>query len=91
MPQGKPLGLYILNPDICTVELKIFNEKPSICTGAPVMREAVVVTTDLIIRFLKIVMQTKEMAAIPAHKKFLHKRLPRPTNALTNHQWGAFG
>jgi hypothetical protein len=65
MPSGKPLGLYILNPDMCIVELKIFNEKPSICTGAPVMREADVVPTDLIIRFIKIVIHTKEMATIP--------------------------
>jgi hypothetical protein len=51
MPSGKPLGLYILNPDMCIVELKMFKEKLSIFTGAPVMLEAAFVTTDLMIRF----------------------------------------
>lgn len=66
MPSGKPLGLYILNPVIWTVEVKIFIEKLSICTDAPVMPVAVVVTTDLIIRSLKIDMPTKEMSTIPS-------------------------
>jgi hypothetical protein len=50
---------------MCIVELKRFNEKPSICTGAPVMREAAVVTADLIIRFLKIAMPAKKITTIP--------------------------
>jgi hypothetical protein len=85
MPSGKPLGLYILNPDMCIVELTIFNEKPSICIGAPVMREAAVVTTDLIIRFLKIVIHAKEMTTIPSHiiNFFIRTYLRRtPTLAL---------
>jgi len=65
MSFGKPLGLYILKPDMCIVELKIFSEKLSICIGAPMMREVAEVTTDLIIRFLEIVTHTKKMTIMP--------------------------
>jgi hypothetical protein len=88
MSSGKPPGLYILNPDMHIVELNKFNEKRSICTGAPEMREATVVTADLIIRFLKKTIPVKEIIIITVTIINFFIGTSLLTNALIDNQWG---
>ena len=65
--ETRPIEVILVNNGSTDGSEKIFNEKLSICTGAPVILEATTVTADLIIWFLIIAIHTKEKTTIPSH------------------------